>query len=281
MGLLEIPLYIPSAHRADDRLAKSILSQLPEDIVPMIVVPADQGSAYADVLARNDLPGIIHCHAEIGLPNTKRWIANHAMEHHHDKFIIIDDDTMILVRRSSDNWQLRAAEPEDVRKMILWLSMNLEWYEYASVSMREGNNHPGLGDSDELVRFNLRTCRLHAYRTTTFLSTVLDRCELHEDFDTNLQILRSGGTMAVNYWWAHGQRQTNDPGGCSTYRTHQRQITSAKALRDAHPDFVTLRMKENKGDQNGMGFRVDPMIRWKKAWSKGRQLSAENNKGDN
>jgi hypothetical protein len=270
-----MPVYIPSAFRPDDRLAKGVLSQFPENITPYLVVPQDEYDAYRAITEKHSLRCEILAHDVYGLPLTKKWIAEHAKSLGKNKFAMFDDDITILVRRGVDTWQLRAAEPVEVGQMIFWLRMNLEWYEYASISMREGNNRAGVGNSDDLVRFNQRSCRVHAYRVLDFLSYEHNRCPLHEDFDVNLQLLLSGGTMAVSHWWAQGQRMMNELGGCQKYRTHEAQEASVRKLAEIYPDYVRLRDVENKTDKDGMGTRVDATIDWKKAWSKGQEVSAK------
>lgn len=265
-----MPIYIPSAFRPDDRLVKSLLSQFPEDLVPYLVVPQNEEDAYRAVTQKHGLRCEILTHNVVGIHRTRQWIGEHAKSLGKKKFVMFDDDITILVRRAPDTWQLRAAEPKEVRTMVFWLRMALEWYEYASISMREGNNRAGVGNSDELVRFNQRSCRVHAFRVDDFLSYKHDRCPLLEDFDVILQLLLSGGTMAISHWWAQGQRMMNEAGGCSTYRTHETQEEAVRTLAALYPDYVRLKDVSNKTDKDGMGTRVDVTIDWKKAWAQGQ-----------
>lgn len=265
-------IYIPSAFRPDYRLGRGVLAQLPEDIVPRLVVPRDEFVDYHCIVRDLGLRARIIPHTEVGLPMTKRWIAQYALSQGERSFCMMDDDIWLLVRRAEDTWRLRNAEHDDVRQMVEWMSRKIDEVEYASISLREGNNHHGIGSVDDLVAPYGRSCRVHCYRTDQFLALEHGRCELHEDFDCNLQILESGGTMAISGWFAQGQRMMNEPGGCATYRTHERQEASARRLAELHPGIVSLRTTRNKTDAEGMGTRVEPTIQWKLAWERGQRL---------
>ena len=126
-----------------------------------------------------------------------------------------------------------------------------------------------------LTRFNVRPMRAQGFQTEAFLSFEHGRVRVMEDFDITLQILRAGGSCAVNYYYAQGQRMTNEAGGCSTWRTHEIHEESARRLAELHPGIVSLRQKQNKGDQNGFGTRTEVTIQWKSAWAEGQLRANE------
>jgi len=95
-----------------------------------------------------------------------------------------------------------------------------------------------------------------------------DNIPCMEDFDFNLQLLRSGiPTGAITqYQW--GQFQSNADGGCSTYRTTELQRKSALTLKARHGNFVkVVEKKANWG--NGMSIRTDARVQWAKAAESG------------
>lgn len=96
-----------------------------------------------------------------------------------------------------------------------------------------------------------------------------DNIPCMEDFDFNLQLLRSGiptGTLTQYQW---GQSQSNADGGCSTYRTTDLQRQSALTLKARHGNFVTVVEKESNWG-NGMEMRTDARVQWAKAAKSGQ-----------
>lgn len=268
-----IPIYVPSMGRADARLLKGPAAQVPADHYVCYVVPQDEVQSYAAALAKHDLAAFVLGCPERGIARTRRWIGNHAWERGgHDKFVMMDDDIGFLVRMAPDNWQLRSPSKDEVGEMLAWIERQLDTHAHVSVSAREGNNRAGVGDSETLVMENTRTLRLLAYRTELFLAMEHGRVEVMEDFDVNLQLLRAGHSNIVSYWWAQGQRMTNEAGGCSTYRSHEVHEASARRLAELHPGLVSLRQKVNKTDREGFGSRVEVTIQWKKSYAEGQAL---------
>lgn len=186
-----------------------------------------------------------------------------------DKFVMLDDDIDFLVRRSDDDWRLRAAEEPEVLDMFGMMERLLDQYALVGVSAREGNNRYGVGMPSELVFENTRIMRITAYRTEDFLSVEHDRVPVMEDFDVNLQLLRRGRPNALMAYWANGQRMTNAPGGCSIWRTLELHNAAAERLAELHPGLVTTRQKHNKTDAEGLGTRTEVTVQWKKAYGHG------------
>ena len=87
-----------------------------------------------------------------------------------------------------------------------------------------------------------------------------------EDFDTTLQLLRKGHRNAVIHYYAQGHTDSQAPGGCSIYRTAETHDTVCRQLQQLHPEFVSLRTKTNRSDQNGFGTRTEVTIQWKRAY---------------
>lgn len=267
-------IYIPSMRRADKRVLSGPAAQLPPGVTPVYVVPGDERAIYITALDGFGVKAVVLSPPpEVkGIAATREWIGGWAEMHGEDKFIMADDDITFLVRQDRNDFRLRLAGQDDVRQMLEWIWQMLDTHEHVGISGREGNNRVGNGDIDELVYFNNRTIRLLAYQTKAFLAVEHGRVDVMEDFDVNLQILRKGGSIAVSYYWAQGQRKTGETGGCSTYRDHAVHEASARRLVQLHPGFVTLRDKANKTDADGFGSRKEVTIQWKKAHLSGQQV---------
>jgi hypothetical protein len=265
-------IYIPSMRRADKRVLSGPAAHLPPTVTPVYVVPGDERAIYTGALEHFGLKARVMSppSAVKGIAATREWIGQWAAAQGEDKFIMADDDITFLVRQDRNDFRLRLAEQADVRQMLDWIWHRLDTHEHVGISGREGNNRIGNGDMDDLVDFNNRTIRLLAYQTKAFLEVEHGRVVVMEDFDVNLQILRKGGSIAVSYWFAQGQRMTGETGGCSTYRNHAVHEASARRLAELHPGFVTLRDKANKTDAEGFGTRKECTIQWKRAHQAGQ-----------
>ena len=264
-------IYIPSLERADRRVLEGPAPQISGLHEVIYVVPRSQIKQYITALMYYRVRARVIVCDEVGIAATRRWIGEHARLQNVSKFLMADDDIQFLVRKADDTWQLRKAEKNDTDEMLSWIDATLDVHVHVGVSAREGNNTAGIGDHNKLVSFNTRTIRALAYRTDAFLSVEHERVPVMEDFDVNLQLLRRGGSNVATYFWAQGQRMTNEVGGCSTYRSHEVHEASAKRLAELHPLLVSLCTKVNKTDREGFGTRTEVTIQWKRAWMEGQK----------
>lgn len=177
---------------------------------------------------------------------------------------MMDDDIRFYRRKSMDDTHLIGVTRDQVGTMLDELQENLMKYAAVGISAREGNNN-----LDAPLSINSRLMRAIGYQTDVFNAMEHNRVDVMEDFDVLLQIVRSGRPIANMTLWAQNQSGTNIAGGCSTWRTHEIHNASAKRLQELHPEFVSLRQKENKtgGD---FGKRTEVTISWKKAFERGR-----------
>lgn len=259
-----IPLFIPSTHRSTPSdIAHGPVPHLSDAMrqCTAFVVPPDQYVEY-----RASVPEdveVLQC-PEVGIAAVRHWIGRNVR---NDKFVMLDDDVHFLVRRGPDMWQMRKTEKSEVDDLFRTVENLLYRYGHVGVSGREGNNRIGVGEPP-LIAENTRTIRFLAYRTEDFLRAEHGRVRVMEDFDVNLQLLRRGVPNCSIHYWAQGQRMTNAPGGCSTYRSHEVHEQSAIRLAELHPGLVSLRQKQNKtgGD---FGTRTEVTIQWKRALNHG------------
>lgn len=266
-------IYVPSMSRfSPNELSAGVLSRIPVSMHPRVayVVPADQTASYATGMSKVGYKPVIVPTEEKGIALVRKFIGIHASKHQSENFVMLDDDIDFLMRKSADNWQLRAVEHAEVPKMMEHVEQLLKTHACVGTSAREGNNRAGVGSPAQLVAMNTRILRFLAFRTKEFNKCAHGRVEVMEDFDVQLQLLRAGFNTACSFYYANGQKMTSAPGGCSTYRTHSVQDASARKLSTLHPSFVNLRQKENKTDAAGFGTRTEVTIYWKKAAMAGK-----------
>lgn len=169
------------------------------------------------------------------------------------------------------------AEGDDLVKMVERIDTLLENHAHVGVSAREGNNRwspadPAYIRDGGVNRINTRMLRVLCFRRDIVLDVAkFGRVAVMEDFDLSLQLLRAGYPNRVLWDYAQNQTGTNTSGGCSTYRTHAVQESSARTLAALHPDFVKLRKKENKTGGE-FGNRTEVTIYWKKAAASAKKV---------
>jgi len=223
------------------------------------VVPPEEHTNYA---RKTEAP-VLAC-PEKGIAAVRRWIGEHAARQGEPYFLMLDDDVQFYRRRENSVYLRNADQPGDMEECLARVEEFLKaGYAAVGISPREGNNRIEAPYAE-----NTRLIRALAFHTEPFLACEHQRVQVMEDFDILLQLLRSGRPNANIYEFAQGQKSTNAPGGCSTYRTHQLHEKSAHRLAELHPSFVKLREKRNKtgGD---FGTRTEVTIQWKKAYAEG------------
>lgn len=273
---MTMAIYVPSLGRSNDigwgvpRFASPALRAR-----MIYVVPEGEGEQYRAALdkAEQSYPRlasarVLEC-PERGIAKTRLWIGAHASGTGADKFLMLDDDVWFYTRKTMEKENLDYSRPEQVDAMIAAVEAHLDDYGHVGISAREGNNRLGVG-GPELKVENTRTLRALAYRTRDFLECEHGRVPVQEDFDVNLQLLEKGIPNCNLAFWSQGQRQTNAPGGCSSYRTHEVQDAAARRLAELHPGIVRLVEKKNKSGGE-FGHRTEVVISWKKAYAQGQR----------
>jgi len=267
-------LYIPSHMRATEaNVRMGPLLRLSPELRRRThyVVPHGQLEAYDLVLRGLGIPTFDILETPEGMRGigpTRHWIGEHAQSIGADKFVMMDDDIDFLVRKSADDWRLVAQTEEQTDEMFREIDHWLDTYASVGISSREGNNRAGVGGprDENMVAIATRVMRMFGCRTADWLEMEHGRVEVMEDFDLQLQLLRAGRGNCCLFYYANGQKMTNMPGGCSTYRSHEVQDTAARRLQELHGDrLVRLRQKQNKTDAAGLGTRTEVTIFWKKA----------------
>lgn len=263
-----LPIYIPSkARHTLANVNDGPMSWLPKDAAVTYIVPAEEVRLYSE-LNLGDNVDIVPEPAQVKNIAQARWFAGYlAGQRGQEAFTMMDDDIRLLVRERPDHFRLRNATEQDARDLFEAITFYMsQGVGHLGVSPRQGNNRAGVGLPHQLIAYNTRIMQLLSYKTDAFLSAEHGRITVMEDFDVTLQLLRKGIPNLCFYHWAVGQKMTNSPGGCSTYRTHEVHDASARALAEFHPGFVRLRQKQNKTDRENFGSRTEVTISWKKAF---------------
>jgi hypothetical protein len=272
---MTLPIFIPSMDRAGALFGKiSTLTQIRKiknDV--FLVVPPDQAVRYRNALFNNSRQEVqvLEC-PEKGIAKVRHWIGLLCKKKKWDKFAMFDDDLNFAVRKGPDSNALRPQEHKDVVEMLAWIESALDEYAHVGISPRDAAKTTRVESGEKpLTLLNKRTLRTLCYRTKDFLSVEHGRVQVMEDFDVNLQLIRSGRPNIQTYWWTNDQRQTGSPGGCASYRSHEVHEASAKKLAEMHAPFVTLREKENKAqvvkEAKAFQKRTEVTIYWEKAFA--------------
>ena len=262
----DLMICVPTMNRQNNL---EICKTTPKEIVEKFYffAPEEQVEEYLKNYPKLKFIGI----SVKGIAATREQISKTAKQFEYKKVLMLDDDISFYIRRDSALWNLRdVKESSEFIEMFSYLSGLLDEYKHISISGREGNNRKGVGTREELLAINTRPLRALGYQVDEHLNCEHCRVTVMEDFDVALQLLSKGYPLATTYYYAQGQKQTNSPGGCSTYRTHQIHEESAKKLVELWGEnFIRLRTKMNKTDAEGFGTRTEVTISWKKVYEKG------------
>lgn len=197
-----------------------------------------------------------------------QWILDGADGQLSGKVVIMDDDLRFCFRDQNNPTKL--------------LSDDGSWLNYGLVQMR------GLLDTHPLVGFHPRAmannCRdgvmlnkrinaVQGLNLDTIGSVKVDQYPILADMFLNLTLLTRGQQNALicgPYWDQVGT--SNAPGGCSLHRTWEQQRDAVLGLKEAFPDFVTVKEKVVKNGWWGPNKpRYDFIIQWKKAAEYGQR----------
>lgn len=191
------------------------------------------------------------------LGQTRQFLVQH---YWGEKIALLDDDLDWYWRRDPNDWHLTTPPPERMEQMFKEIEDALDTYAHVGVSGREGQNR-----ESAYATCCSRYMRALFYNTALWPSgVVMDRVDGMSDFDTSLQLLRSGRPSLVFYRWAQGQKYTQAPGGCANYRTHETHSAEVRRMCELHPGLVAAVRKVNRGGGK-FGVRDEVEVQWKRA----------------
>lgn len=183
----------------------------------------------------------------------------------HNKFLMLDDDINFLRRISPGTAsQMTITDLQDTNEMLTWIENSLDTYPQVGIGFREVNKTAVLGEPPLLEECG-KCMRAVAYQTSVFRSLDTARVPVMEDYDTTLQILESGRKNAILWYWMSGQRSTNQPGGCSSWRTLEVHNQAVYRMHELHPHVTRIREKRTFSG-GALANRLELTIQWKKAY---------------
>lgn len=179
----------------------------------------------------------------------------------NDKILFLDDDLQFFKREKITKKLKKCTDKEFIQLYEWFLKTINKGYPMVGLSSRQGNNHYQ-GNYEYLVR--IMTVYALNIEMLKKLNIRFDEMELMEDFNVALNLIKNGFITVINTEFAFGQKSSNAKGGCSEYRTQERQSKNARLLVKKHKPFVKLVKKTTKS-WKGLEEREDVLIYWKKA----------------
>jgi hypothetical protein len=256
---MQIGYYIPSRGRAGK---VHTLAYLPKPILDRVVIVCSWADFEAYKLHYPNT-NILKAPKSVDSIGKKRdFILTHATKQGETHLVMLDDDLVFATRREDNPTLFIDAHPNSMTKLFQTVQTQLQQYSHVGVLAREGGNR-----ITDAFRYNMRTMRVLAYNVATLkrLKFKFARADLMCDFDATLTLLRAGYKGVVICGWVQNQSGSNLTGGCSTYRTPERQAEAAQTLKRLHPNFVKVVQKETKTAWGG-AIRTDVQVAWKQAY---------------
>jgi len=265
-----LPIFIPTLNRAHLRgqqtTRQRALRNLPQSLrkyTTLVVDPVDHHEHRRDYRDIVDEFGcklaVVEGH-RLGIALTRHYIGKFLAK---NKFVMVDDDLRFYHRLNGDHKHLYKNSEEDTEQMFEDLEAALDKYAHVAISARQFNNAE---TNKPDFRENKRAIRVLAFRRKEFLSVEHGRVDIMEDFDVTLQLLRKGYPNLVFYKWSQDQYETQEVGGCSTYRTRQLHDASVRKMAQLHADFIKLVEKKDNRAGGDFGTRLEAQIKWEKAY---------------
>lgn len=253
-----VTLYIPTINRLNDQKTWNALPKEWKKNNKTFLVCPEKERKHHEEKGRNVLVHPAKC-THIG--RVRQWIVDNAKT----KFILMsDDDHQFYSRKNPDAYNLKYANEMEMIHMLSTMESMLvvEKFHHIGMDARQGNNRHFPHD----FLINTRVNNFHGFNRETLIKHKIrfDELPLMEDFHVTLSMLELGyaNKLLTKYCW--GQKGSNQPGGCSGYRTDELQTKSARLLKELHPAFVTVITK--KAQWKDMSERTDVRIQWKKAF---------------
>lgn len=224
-------------------------------------------SEYKALTKNNPFYGaceVLPCKVQGNIGKVRQWICDNTDDPH---ILVMDDDLQSwsfreeIHARSGDQYvQYRKATPQQRAQGLAKVATLLKKYAHGSIG------HRLFANNREALEFNTRQLRALAYDVNVLKAEgVKFRMELMEDLDVQLQLIKRGHEGFQINTLVQEQKGSNESGGCSTYRSDDRQTAAAHKLAELHPDCVTVVQKKQKGNGTMWGDRTDVRISWRKA----------------
>jgi hypothetical protein len=258
-------IYIPTRGRASYQLT---YKNLPVHIREQVIFIVDSNTEAA-ILSRHFIipPRILITNGvRVGIgPARDTAIADALMN--GENCLMMDDDLTFAMRRGDYPTKFKPPVPNEITNAILEMEHQLNYYAMVAMSHREGANRR----TEPWIQ-NTRALRVLGYNTRILAAEGIkfSDMEFMEDFHVQLALLTRGYETGHLNWMVHNQPGSNTLGGCSEYRTLERQKLAAEALKAKYPDFVDVVVKQTKTSWKGE-TRHDVRIKWAAAYESARK----------
>lgn len=250
-------IMIPTYKRVDNQIT---LKSIPKDLLKLTYLVCYEEEELH--LKKYNINLIVLPQGIRGIGAKRQYIVDNYPQEH---ILFIDDDLSFLKRKNGET-KLEKIKDNQFKELYDWILMCLEkGFGIVGCSAQGGNNRfPNkftyFGRIWAIYGINTKILNKHNIR--------YDQIEVMEDFYVVLDLLRWGYRSIINTEFAHGQKASNQAGGCSETRTYEIQKQSALLLSLKHEPFVNVVKKKSKNWVN-MEERYDVKIYWKKAFEKG------------
>lgn len=208
----------------------------------------------------------VGCKVQGNIGKVRQWICDHTDDPH---ILVMDDDLQSWSWREEHSSgpepmdvtvAYRKATPQQRAKGLAEVAKLLKRYAHGSIG------HRLFANNREALEFNTRQLRALAYDVNVLKAEGIKfRMELMEDLDVQLQLIKRGHEGFQINSLVQEQKGSNEAGGCSVYRSDERQTAAAHKLASYHPECVTVVQKKQKGNGTMWGDRTDVRISWRKA----------------
>ena len=229
-------IVIPTKGRASWSQQTTLSALLSAGKRVTLVIHKEEAKSYRSLLCDRGwgsiggLVKIVKCPEKVsGIGAVRYWITRKLFK--TERIIMLDDDLHFYQRPDMHMPYLLPAGPMDIRKMLLYIDIQLTpECPMVGLSSRVGNHEVTIP-----VKYNTRANCVFAYDLSVLREANLRYRKLaaYENLDFTLRLLQSGRTNAVlyNYCWATTRRQNKN-----TLAMRR----AAKQLLEYHPDLVTL-----------------------------------------
>jgi len=252
-------IYIPTRGRSGNQVT---LEHLPKSLYKYVTFVVDSSENFVHKQYLNRVK-VLTCPSTVDtIGKVRQYICDqHNIGRYGPKLLMLDDDLRFAARRTDQQDKFRDVIAGEIETLIQTIDYVLDKHAHCGVLAREGGNRV-----TEQYKSNTRLLRALGYRVDVMRehSVRFDRLIVMEDFDVALQLMELGYDNVAICDFVQDQGKSNAPGGCSAYRTLERQAEGARGLKELHPAVVQTVIKTTKTAWNG-ATRTDVIVGWKKA----------------
>jgi hypothetical protein len=256
-------IYIPTRGRVNDQVTLHSLRNC-KRLLKDVVLVVDHAEGDNQIINGYQCAQVLACPKNANsIGKVRQFIVDqHDVKKYGPHVLMLDDDLRFFVRRQDDKTKFLPITDVGLETCIMTVDKMLKQYAHVGILAREGGNR-----ITDPIKECTRLLRALAYDVNVLRKKQVrfDRIIIMEDFDVALQLLRLGYRNAALCSYVQDQGGSQAAGGCSLYRTLERQAEGARGLAKLHAPFVKLVQKTTKTAWGG-GTRTDVIVQWKQAY---------------